>query len=72
MEVRSIWLRLGVCMTGSEKEISSLLNGDCETLIKMIEDKKFTVEGDTYIPAVCVAEYNEKYGTEFAEEDIVV
>lgn len=70
MEQKTLWLRLGVSVSCSEEEIAALMNGDHDTLVKIIDQKRFVVDGDSYIPSVCVAEYNDKYGTNYDEGEI--
>lgn len=65
-------LRLGVCVSGSKEEITALMDGDHDTLARIVEEGRFVVDGDSYIPADSVAEYNESYGGGFEERDVSV
>lgn len=69
-ERRSIWMRLGVTVTGTAEEMEKVLAGDWETVFKLIEKGQYDVDGESYIPAECVEEYNQEYGTNHPYEDI--
>lgn len=62
-EERSVWMRLGVMLHGTEEELGAVMNGDYDTFHKLVSEGSFSVDGDSYIPECCVIEYNEKYGT---------
>lgn len=67
MEERCIWMRLGISLRGSEEEIESLFNDDdksYETLTKILQERRFEIIGDSYIPETEVEEYNKEYNTE--------
>lgn len=67
MEERCIWMRLGISLRGSEEEIESLFNDDeksYETLTKILQERRFEIIGDSYIPETEVEEYNKTYNTE--------
>ncbi|MDR2005327.1 MAG: hypothetical protein LBQ74_20075 [Prevotella sp.] len=66
----TIWIRLGVTLTGTKQEIESVLQGDKNTLKEMIGADNFKADGDSYIPQDMVNEYNNKHNTTF-EEDAV-
>lgn len=70
MENRTIWLRLGVTISASKKDIESLLNGDEETLKRLIRENKFVLDGESYIPTEEVDAYNDEHGTDFCCEDV--
>jgi len=63
MEERSVWMRLGVMLHGTEEEIEAVINGDYDVFHKLVSEGSFHVDGDCYIPEPCVIEYNDKYGT---------
>lgn len=54
----SIWMRLGVTVTGSKEEIEKILQGDEVVLASLLKKKKFNIDGETYIPSNCIEEYN--------------
>jgi hypothetical protein len=66
MDERSIWMRLGVTLKGTKEEIETLLSDGEESydvLMKILKERRFTFNGDSYIPQTCVEDYNKKYGT---------
>lgn len=66
-EKRKIWLRMGVTLTGTREEIDKLINeGDFGT---MLVEGNWEFDGDSYIPADTIAEYNEKYGEDYEVQD---
>ena len=66
----SIWMRLGVTVTGSKEEIEKILQGDEAVLACLLGKRKFNIDGETYIPSSCIEEYNNQNKTSFEEEDI--
>lgn len=67
MEERYIWMRLGITIRGSEEEMESLFNEDkksYETLTKILQERRFEINGDSYIPETKVEEYNKEYNTQ--------
>lgn len=64
-EERSIWLRLGAIVYGTKEEIDKVINGDAETLKKLLDKKQIEFSGDTYIPEECIEEYNEEFDTDY-------
>ena len=69
---RSVWMRLGVTVTGTDEEIEALFNEDdkaTETLRSLLERKQFVINGNAYIPDICVGNYNEAYHTKHKERD---
>lgn len=66
----SIWMRLGITVTGSREEIEKILQGDEAVLASLLKKKKFNIDGETYIPSSCIEEYNNQNKTSFEEEDI--
>ena len=70
-EQRSVWLRIGVTVTGTVEEIEALFQeeGSDEALKKLLDNKQYEFDGDTYIPGCCVETYNEEYHTEHGVDD---
>lgn len=66
----SVWMRMGTTMKGSREEIEKILNGDTDTLVRLLTQKKFTIDGETYIPATGIEEYNKEHQTDFEERDV--
>lgn len=66
-EQRSVWLRIGVTVSGTTEEIEALFNEDAkanEVLRKLLVNKQYEFDGDAYIPEYCVESYNEEYHTD--------
>ena len=64
--LRSVWLRLGVTVTGTEEQMEKLFNGDKATLRNLIERKQFILDSNSYIPEEEAEAYNDTYGTDYA------
>lgn len=67
---RIIWARFGVSVTGLQSDIESLLGG-ISSLQDLIIDGRLiiNVDGESYVPAESVDEYNKTYGTDFEVKD---
>ena len=65
METRQIWMRLGAYVSGTAEEIDKVINGDVETLKKLLDKKQIEFSGDTYIPEECIEDYNEEFDTDY-------
>lgn len=70
MERRQIWIRLGVLVCGDAQQIESVIKGDAETLVSLVKEQKFFIDGNSYIPESSVEEYNEDYGTNHQIKDV--
>ena len=64
---RRIWMRLGVMLEVSDDEVNVLLGDDDaaarDLLRKIVAGGRLRPEGDSYIPAESIEDYNETYGT---------
>lgn len=73
MDERRLWMRLGVSLRITEAEEAVIFGKDgakAEELLRcIIAEGRFEPDGDTYIPAVTVEEYNQKYGTDYEAGD---
>ena len=73
MDERRLWMRLGVSLRITEAEEAVIFSKDgakAEELLRcIIAEGRFEPDGDTYIPAVTVEEYNQKYGTDYEVGD---
>lgn len=67
---KSVWMRLGIILTGSKDNIEKVLQGDLKTLCTLLENRQYKVEGDTYIPSPSVEVYNCDNKTNFEEYEI--
>lgn len=70
LEGKSIWMRLGVTLTGCREDIEKVLQGDISTLRVLLENRQYKVEGDSYIPSPCIGEYNDVNKTTFKERNL--
>lgn len=66
----SVWMRLGASLLGSKEEIGKVLQGDETTLIQLLQERKFNIDGESYIPQSCIESYNNENGTDFEEGDV--
>ena len=66
----SVWMRLGVMVAGKREEIEKILEGDTETLRKLLVAGRYEIGGETYIPETSIEEYNGKYQTNFDARDV--
>lgn len=73
MDERRLWMRLGVSLRITEAEEAVIFGDDGakaeELLRRIIAEGRFEPDGDTYIPAPTVEEYNQKYGTDYEVGD---
>ena len=69
-ERRQIWVRLGVLVCGDAQQIEDVINGDSNTLVNLVKEHKFFIDGNSYIPESSVEEYNEDYGTNHPIKDV--
>ena len=70
-EQRTIWMRVGMSYTGTKEEIEKILSGNAmPNLERALKNGKASVEGETYIPAFVLEDYNAEEGTDFPEHDI--
>lgn len=66
----SIWVRAGMTVQGGKRNIERILGGDAGTLHEMLEAGSYGIDGETYIPATVVEEYNREHDTDFEERDV--
>lgn len=50
MNKTSIWMRLGISLIGTEEEIDKVLDGNQDTLIRLLKAKSFEICDESYIP----------------------
>lgn len=74
--MRKLWIRLGVSLEITEAEESAIFCGDDAdieaALVRIIADGRARLDGDSYIPSVCIEDFNEAYGTDYCTEDLGV
>lgn len=71
--MRKIWMRLGVSLRIPDKIYERALLGDDDrlsrdTLIELLKNGQFDIEGDSYIPQVVLSDYNYNHGTNYCED----
>ena len=72
-EYREIWLRLGVSIkvtADEEKAILEPTKARIKALSNAIMNHRMSINGNTYIPETCVDDFNRKYNTNYAVNDI--
>ena len=73
MEERRLWMRLGVSLRITVAEEAIIFGEDGakaeELLRRIIAEGRLMPDGDTYIPAPTVEEYNQEYGTDYEVGD---
>lgn len=67
-----IWARLGIEIEISPEEASVIFGEDEKASSCFLQEKirqgKFKPSGDSYIPSSCIAEFDKRYGTDYADE----
>lgn len=72
--MNKLWMRLGVTISATDAEIEKLLakkpdEWDAEeskkVLLKILNQNRFRIDGNTYIPSPVIERYNEENGTCF-------
>lgn len=67
--MRNLWMRVGITFNITEEEEHAIFNsasGMEDVIRKLISERRCKLDGDTYIPAQVVEDYNFKYETEYA------
>lgn len=67
---QTIWMRVGATVKGSKEEIEKIIQGDNETLCRLLETRSFDIDGETYIPSTVVEEYNRENTMDFEEKEV--
>ena len=67
-----IWARLGVEIEISSEEAKTIFGEDERASERLLQEKirqgKFKPSGDSYIPSSCIADFDKRYGTDYADE----
>ena len=72
---KELWMRAGVTLLVTDEEAAKILDHETTgsevtaTIHKVIDEGRFRWDGSSYIPACCIADFNEKYGTDFDDTD---
>ncbi|MBN3025017.1 hypothetical protein JXX19_01110 [Ruthenibacterium lactatiformans] len=68
-----VWARIGVYLSVTPVEMETLIRGNCdenrEIMARLFLDGRVALEGDSYIPAVSIDDYNKAYGTAYESDD---
>lgn len=75
MENNKIWMRLGADVYVTEEEAKTLLTDEKKAgdlLLKLFQKNQIRLNGESYIPEPCIAQYNQEHGTDYPEEDVEI
>ena len=74
--MKNLWARLGVTMSLTDEEVERLIGEDQaemsereKILIKVVNDGRFFLDGETYIPQEAVNDFNKEYNASYEEND---
>lgn len=71
---RELWCRIGAVLALTPEEEAVIFGSDpdaiAQTVKNVFAEGRFRLEGNSYVPAPCVEDFNEEYGTEYPEKDI--
>ena len=73
-KLNHVWARIGVLLSVSPEEMEILMRGNYDdaqqTLLKVFVEGRAQINGDSYVPAVAVDDYNNQYGTSYESDDV--
>lgn len=73
-KLNHVWARIGVLLSVSPEEMEMLMRGNYDeapkTLLKVFTEGRAQINGDSYIPAVAVDDYNNQYETSYESDDV--
>ncbi len=73
---KKLWMRMGVVMMLSDEDEKAIFSSDEEAIyqaiLKVIDEGRYLVDGEAYIPETAVHDFNAEYGTEYEAHDIEV
>lgn len=74
--MKKLWARLGVTLSLTDEEVRKLIGDNQATMsdrekiiIKVVNDGRFSLDGETYVPQEAVADFNEEYNASYEEND---
>lgn len=67
---RKLWMRLGVSAQVTRDEEKALFDGDVETLIRLADERRFELDGDSYIPECVISQFNRDNGMDYHVQDV--
>lgn len=71
---KEIWARAGVVLMITDEEAAVIFDHEVNSSVisqimeKIISEGRFRWEGNSYIPARCITDYNSQYGTDFDDD----
>lgn len=73
-KLNHVWARIGVLLSVSPEEMETLMRGNYDeaqkTLLKVFTEGRAHINGDSYVPAVAVDDYNNQYRTSYESGDV--
>lgn len=73
-QMKRIWGRAGVTFLVTDAEAVILLDHEADgtaiaqVICKIVSEGRFIWDGNSYIPAESITEFNHKYGTDFDDD----
>lgn len=73
-EYKELWARVGISLLLTDEEAATILDHEanakdiCDAIRSALIDNRYRIEGNTYIPATCITDFNRKYGTEYDDD----
>lgn len=72
--MKKLWMRIGCYVELTADEEAEIFIGDDETatnaLMKIVADRRFELDGDSYIPMESIEDFNASYGTDYCTEEL--
>lgn len=74
-DYKKLWVRAGVTLHITDEEADKILDHDAnstslsDVVRQIIAEGRFEWDGDSYIPATCISDFNKEYGTDYDDED---
>lgn len=68
-----IWMRLGISLLATEEEADAILkneDGNTWWVRQIIQEGRYEIDGESYIPSCSVEDYNREHGTDYPSKDI--
>lgn len=70
-ENRTIWMRIGISLDCTPEEADAIMNGNGQNeLSNILKQGRFDFDGEAYIPADSVAQYDNEYFADYETQDI--
>lgn len=72
--LKKIWGRAGVSFQVTDEEAAAILDHEAndmaiaQIMSKVVNEGRFTWDGNSYIPAECITEFNKEYGTAYDDD----